>query len=114
MATEKKQLTFKEWLNTKDQLLEAVKRTPKRTAEYVVRKYCKLPVGESKEVREYIPLKPKQVITVDWLYEDIDNPTPMGLRFQNVKNVEDTDQYATFWEGQKLLKWLLRNAREES
>ncbi len=112
--TTKKKLTFKEYFNTKEQLLEAVKRTPKRTAEYTVRKYCKLPVGESKDTREYIPLKPKQVITVDWLYEDIDNPTPMGLRFQNVKNVEATNLYPTFWERQKLLKWLLRNAREES
>lgn len=110
----KKKLTFKEYFNSKEQLLEAVTRTPKRTAEYTVRKYCKLPVGESKDTREYIPLKPKQVIAVDWLYEDIDNPTPMGLRFQDVKNVEDTNLYATFWEGKKLLKWLLRNAREDS
>ena len=110
----KNKLTFKEYFNTKEQLLEAVKKVPKRTAEYTVRKYCKLPVGESKDTREYIPLKPKQTIAVDWLYEDIDNPTPTGLRFQNVKNIEATLLYETFWEGKKLLKWLLRNAREDS
>ena len=39
-------LTFKQYLESKSKLREAIKQTPVHKAEYVMRKYCKLPVGE--------------------------------------------------------------------
>ena len=55
---------LKQFINSKNQLLEALKRDPIHRATYEVTKYCKMPVGESKETKQYIPLKPKQTIVV--------------------------------------------------
>lgn len=104
-------LTFKQYLDSKEKLREALKNTPQRTVEYSVKKYCKIPVGESKEDRLYISLKPKHKIVVEWLYADIDNPTAVNLTFEGSE--DKTEKYNTFWQGNKLLKWLQRNAKEE-
>lgn len=106
-------LTFKRYVESRTQLLEALKTTPRQSTEYVVRKYCKIPLGESKDQREYISLKPKQKIIVNWLYEDIEDPTPLSVWFDG----KDTNElrgreFATFWSGEKLDKWLSTNARE--
>jgi hypothetical protein len=104
-------LTFKRYLETKAELVEALQRTPEQEISYVVRKYCKLPLGESKDSREYVSLKPKQRIVVRWLYEDIENPTPLRVRFEGLGE-QDEHVFETFWSGEKLDGWLSRNARE--
>lgn len=100
-------LTFAQYLESKKQLLQAVKETPVQHVSYVVRKYCKIPLGESKDTREYISLKPKQTVKVKWLYEDIENPTPMSVELEHL-----SEEFDTFWTGEKLDKWLSTNARE--
>lgn len=107
-------LTFKQYLDSKEKLREAVTKTPQRVASYTVRKYCKLIVGESKEEKSNIALKPNQKITVDWLYENVDNPTPVSLKFNGPKDIDVEQTFETYWQGSKLLKWLARNAREET
>lgn len=107
-------LSFKEYLASKEKLREAVSKTPQRVATYSVRKYCKLVIGESKEEKSQITLKPNHKITVDWLYEDVDNPTPVSLKFSGLKDVAEEDSFNTYWQGVKLQKWLARNAREET
>lgn len=109
-----KKLTFKEYLDSKEKLREAVRNTPQREARYTVRKYCKLVVGESKEDKEYINLKPKHNILVEWLYDDIDNPTIVSIKVEGVKDVDPEDEHETFWTGERFQKWLLRNTREEN
>lgn len=109
----KKLLSFKDYLDSKEQLREAINNTPKRTAEYSVRKYCKLPVGESKEEKEYVNLKPKHKIFVEWLYENTDNPTILSIKFDGVQNKPAEEEHKALWQGERLLKWLLRNTREE-
>ena len=106
-------LTFKEYLDSKARLVEALKETPVQQVRYGVRKYCKIPLGESKQLREYVSLKPKQVMVVEWHYVDIDNPTPVTIKFQDPEG-EDLHNclFETFWTGEKLKKWLARNARE--
>ena len=106
-------LTFKEYLESKEKLREAVDITPKQSMEYTVNKYCKLIVGESKDEKEQINLKPNQTIVVEWLYEDIDNPTPLNITFEGVCPSIDTLEYNSYWQPEKLRKWLLRNTREE-
>lgn len=106
-------LTFKEYLDSKARLVEALKETPVQQIEYGVRKYCKIPLGESKEKREYVSLKPKQIMIVEWHYQDIDNPTPMKIWFRDRNSETENEQvFETFWIGEKLKKWLSRNARE--
>ena len=109
-----KKLTFKEYLESKQKLREAIEKTPRRQAEYNVYKYCKLVIGESKDEKEYVNLKPNQTITVEWLYEDVDDPTVISIKFDGVKDKDAGDEYETFWSGERLLKWLGRNTRERN
>ena len=108
-----KKLTFAEYMQSKEQLREALSKTPQRVGEYYVQKYCKLVIGETKDEKQYVSLKPKQRIFVEWLYEDIGNPTIVGIKFQGVANIDSEEEHASFWEGAKLQKWLHRNTREE-
>lgn len=106
------EFTFKQYLESKEKLREAVKNTPQRVAEYSVRKYCKFPVGDSKELKEYVSLKPKHKILVEWLYTDVDNPTPLTVKFEGSDSIDPDNEFQTFWSGTRLQKWLIRNARE--
>lgn len=105
-------LTFKEYINSKDRLREAVRQVPERTARYTVNKYCKIAIGETKENKEYVSLKPKQKVEVDWLYEDATNPTVISVRFINVEGINEGDEFNILWGHDRLGKWLSRNARE--
>lgn len=107
-------LTFKEYLESKEKLREAIKETPQQATQYDVSKYCKLVVGESKEEKEQINLKPNQTIIVEWLYDDIDNPTPTKITFEGVCPNIDSSEYNTYWQPHKLQKWLLRNTRKKN
>ncbi len=100
-------ITFKEYLDSKDRLREAVKETPVRVVEYEVRKYCKLPVGTCKEEKVYLSFKPKQTLIVEWLYTDFNNPKPTC-----VKN-KDFEIFPTYWKGKMFEKWLMRNTKEQ-
>jgi hypothetical protein len=106
-------LTFKEYLESKERLREAIAVTPKQTIQYTVKKYCKLVVGESKDEKEQINLKPNQKIIVEWLYNDIDNPTPKKIIFEGVCPNIDSEDHSTYWQPQKLQKWLLRNTLQD-
>lgn len=106
------ELTFKQYLDSKDQLREALKQTPVRKAEHVMRKYCKLPVGESKEEKEYIALKPKHKVFVEWLYEDPDNPKLESVTFEGVDQVEEDKKHSSYWPDERFKNWLERNTRE--
>jgi len=106
-------LTFKEYLESKERLLKQLKESPIRTATYNVKRYCRIPVGELKEAKEYIPLKPKQRVVVEWKYEDINStPDPMSITFKDVNSVNPERKYQTFWTGDRLQKWVDKNARE--
>jgi hypothetical protein len=104
-------LSFTEYLNSKATLRGAVGNIPQRTVEYDVKKYCKLSVGESKADRVHVPLKPNHKILVDWLYDDPDNPTPLNLRFEGTTEY-DAEEHVANWSGERLLKWLMKNAKE--
>lgn len=105
-------LTFKDYLASKEKLREAIQQTPVRQATYRLRKYCKFPVGETKELKEYIALKPKQEVIVEWHYADIDNPTAISMSFKNVDGINLEQKFKAFWSDERLQKWLLRNTRE--
>lgn len=107
-------LTFKEYLDSKEKLREAVTKTPQRSATYNIRKYCKLVVGESKEQKAQVALKPNQKICIEWLYTDVDNPTIVSMTFEGIKEIQPDEEFETYWDGAKLTKWLNRNATEET
>lgn len=107
-----KHLTFKEYLESKEQLREAVSKTPKQTSTYQVVKYCRLVIGESKENKTTVSLRPKNRIIVEWEYLDVDNPIPLSIKFDGARDVDPFDDHKTFWQGDKLQKWLWRNTKE--
>ncbi len=106
-------LTFKEYLKSKEELRTAFEKTPQQITEYTVSKYCKLMVGESKDDKEMVILKPNQKIVVEWLYEDIDNPTAIKIMFEGVCAKVDTEDHHSYWPVGKLQKWLQRNTITE-
>jgi hypothetical protein len=107
-------LSFKQYLESKEKLLEAIKNTPVRTVEYTVKKYCKFGIGEDKESRDFISLKPKQTLVVEWKYTNIDNPTPIAVLFEDVDGVDCITKFKPFLSGDKLKKWLSKNTIQES
>lgn len=105
-----RQPSFKEYLEySKNQLREALNKTPQCVNQYTVQRYCKLPVGETKDQKQYIPLKPNQKIVVEWLYTDYDNPSVNKIQLEGVKNVDPEQHYSTSWNGKRLQQWLSRN-----
>jgi len=108
-----KKITFKEYLESKEQLRKAISESPVRTVTYIVNKYCKLPVGETMEKKQYIPLKPKHKIIVEWKYNDIDNPDLVEMRFES-GNVDSTESFLTYWASERFQRWLNKNTREAS
>lgn len=103
-------LTFKQYLESKEQLLKAIHNTPTSIMEYEVCKYCSLTVGDVETEKEVISLKPKHKLLVEWQYNDINNPTPINIKFKGLADVDEGDKYSTFWTGTKLQKWLTRHA----
>lgn len=107
-------LTFKQYLESKEQLRRAIANTPVTVVEYCVKKYCSLPVGETEEDKQIIGLKPKHRVIVEWKYEDVHNPTPVSIKFIGLQSIDEFEQYSTFWTSQKLNKWLVRHTDEEN
>ena len=105
-------LTFKQYLDSKDTLREAIKQTPVHKAEYIMRKYCKLPVGESKDKKEYIALKPKHKVICEWLYADPNNPDLESVTFEGVDTVDPEKKHSSYWSEERFKTWLERNTRE--
>ena len=103
-------LTFKQYLESREQLLKAIENTPISIVEYEVHKYCSLTVGEAESEKQSIGLKPKHKILVEWTYDDINHPTPTSLKFEGVKDIDEEYAFSTYWTGDKLQKWLSRHA----
>lgn len=107
-------LTFKQYLDSKDQLLKAIKNTPVSIIEYEVNKYCSLSLGESEDSKTVINLKPKQKVIVEWLYTIVDDPTPEYIKLVGLKETDEDELHDVYWTGSKLTKWLSRHTRRET
>lgn len=103
-------LTFREYLQSKERLREAVQDIPHQKKEYIITKYCKLVVGESKDEKEQVNLKPNNKVIVEWVYRDIEAPTPVNIMFEGVCDEVDSENHSTYWQSYKLQRWLLRNS----
>lgn len=102
---------FKQFLQlSKEQLYEAAKQTPRGITEYTVRKYVKIPVGD-KQNKQFINLKPKHKIIIEWLYENKQSPIVQGIRFKDVDGVDCLQTFKAFWNDEKMHKWLKNNSK---
>jgi hypothetical protein len=105
-------LSFKEYLQSKLQLRQAIEQTPRTVVEYEVRKYCSIALGENKEEGKIVGLKPKNKLIVEWRYDVINNPTIVYIKFKDVQALDEQEEFQTFWPSTKLKKWLSRHTRE--
>lgn len=103
-------LTFGEYVQSKEQLRSAITNTPERIAEYEVHKYCKLPINDKKQK---VSLRPKHRIIIKWLYEN-EEPIPVNIRFEGPQEIDPDEEASAAWNGERLLKWLLRNTNESN
>ena len=105
-------LTFKQYLESKDQLKRAISNTPVSIIEYEACKYCTLPIGETEDEKVMVGIRPKNKIIVEWRYDNMESPAPTNISFEGVKDLDCVEKYTTFWTGTKLQKWLSRHAKE--
>lgn len=106
-------LSFKDYYKlSKQQLVEAAKQTPSVVNNYNVRSYCKLPLLNDNSEEVMITLKPKQKVLVNWLYEDINNPTCVSISFDGVKELESYISFKTNWKTKKMIEWLNKNTNK--
>jgi hypothetical protein len=106
-------LTFKEYLDSKKQLLMAINEHPVQTVTYDIVSYCKLVLGE-RDDKHQVSLKPKQSIVVEWEYASVDvTPTPISIKFENVKDIDEDEEFVTYWTGDKFKKWLNKNTKQQ-
>ena len=99
-------LTFKQYLESKNQLIEAVQHIPRSILKYRVKKYCTMAIGECEEEKTILPLKPNQFLEVEWIYENENQPSRGIIKFHSDKFSEE--EVITFWDDKKLSKWLHR------
>jgi hypothetical protein len=103
--------TFKQYLESKEQLMRAIENVPVTIVEYEVRKYCTIVVGEDVDSSTVIQLKPKQKIIVKWIYENPLSPSVDHVKI-DTGNMLTEDEHSIFWSSEKLQKWLIRHTRE--
>ena len=88
-------LSFKEYLESKERLEAALRESPTYTATYSMRKYCKLPLGESKQTKEIVSLKPKHKVIVEWEYNEEHPPKVLKIMFEGVEDVDTEKKFHT-------------------
>ncbi len=101
-----KKITFKEYYESKEQLLKASNNYPTTIIEYVVKKYCKLPILDENSVKNYISLKVKDTIKILWEFRDMNSPQPKTIEFENTK-------YSPSWNDDKIKDWISSTTLEK-
>lgn len=101
--------SFKDYLKSKEVLVEALSQTPKTTTRYIMKKYCKVPMIDNStgELIE-VSFKPKQVLVVECTWPSYQTPLVHGLFCESIGNVKFQ------WKNEKVLSWLEKNTKIDS
>ena len=102
------QLSFKEYYESKQQLIKASESNVRMTIEYTVLKYCKVPVINEQLEKEYIPFKPKDSVRMMWEFNGDD---PILISFYSL--TEGEQHYIPAWTSLKSHEWSLNNCRKK-
>jgi len=100
-----KHLTFKEYLNSKEQLIDSLKNEPIAIEEYEVSNYCKISLGESIKDKSVIMLKPNDSIQVEWNYTNKKYPQCLSVMIEGVS-------YQAYWKDDKIKTWIAKNTKD--
>jgi len=106
--------SFKEYLISKEILVESLSRTPITTTRYIMKKYCKLPVIEQDQTRKEISLKPKCTVMVECSWPTYQTPLIHSISFLDVDSVDPNTKYTLSWKNEKILNWLDNNTNIDS
>ena len=110
-----KTISFKEYLESKIQLKEIARtHTPHNQIQYEIRKYCKVPFGETSDDKEVISMKPREKIIVEWYYADLKNPTATGVYIMDKDDIDSTEKFEPLWDSHRFRKWLIRNTHQQN
>lgn len=101
-----KKLSFKEYYNSKEQLLRASNNLPRVISEHVVKKYCKVPLMDDANNKDYVALKPKDTIKILWEFHDIKNPQVKSITINETK-------YSPCWDNDKVKRWIDQTTLEK-
>lgn len=100
-----KYLTFSEYIDSKQELIESLNQDPVIIQSYELTKYCKISIGAAVNIRDMFILKPKELIKIKWNYKDLDNPICLKIYINN-------KEYDVYWSNTKIKTWLNKNTRE--
>lgn len=97
-------LSFKDYIDSKNKLKEALGNIPVTKNSYEVIKYLKIPIIENGE-KIYLSLKPSDKLFVVWEYHDTTNmsPTPASILVNNEQYIKPS------WSNAKIKKWFESN-----
>lgn len=100
-------ISFKQYFESKQRLKAAGEDCPKYFQEYVVSKYCKLPLLEdiNSEEKVYVALKPKDKVEIFWEVTDLVHPIPRYVKIISEEVVEDKKFFFS-WNLMRVNKWL--------
>lgn len=108
-------LSFKDYLKSKQVLVEALSQTPKTTTQYIIKKYCKVTAYNILDnSTSEISLKPKQIIVVECTWPNHHTPEIHSFSFQNNEYVDSTEKFMLPWKNEKILTWLDKNTKLDS
>ena len=100
-----KKLTFKEYIESKQILKSATQNSLRVLTQYSMLKYCKLPLVEQfdSEEKQYVALKPKDVIEILWECDD------SIMRVKSILIMEEEKKYYPSWNDKKMHEWVQAN-----
>lgn len=99
--------SFKQYLDSRRQLVEAANSVPRATISYTPKKYCSLQLLEN-DTEHTLGIKPRHEIIVEWQYDNINLPTITNCTVKLNNQVIQTG--VPILDSLKFQKWLLRNA----
>jgi len=100
-----KHLTFKEYINSKEQLIDSLKNEPVGVQNYVVSNYCKLSIGESIKDKNIQLLKPNDNIQVEWNYSNKESPDCIAI-------IIEGKSHDMYWKNEKIATWIKKNTKD--
>lgn len=96
--------SFAKYLESREQLLQAITKDPIVSIQYEITKYSKLILDESYNMR------PQQRITIKWKYTSVDEkPIPIDITIPQTTSITPL---TGLYDSQTMFKWLNSNARE--
>lgn len=100
-------LSFKQYRESKEQLLRSIANAPVSIIEYEIKRYCTFAIGNTDEV-QMVGLKPKQSIVLEWSHMPSGVAVLEAIRLIGVNNIDEREIHSNDWSRIKLTNWLAR------